>query len=304
MIFQFGLTFGLWLASDRLGLSPIVTVVTFAISLAQRNDYSAPAHVRLASFAIWDSATVVLNALAFTLIGLQLRPVIEALSPEQRLHSVLMALVILGVVIGVRLVLQLVHYALVRLRRSSGDNGATHSPNLGGAILVGWSGMRGIVTLAAAMALPSSFPYRDFIQLTAFVVVLGTLTIQGLTLRPLLRIIRLPTDYTVQNELALARTVAARSALAELGGDSTPAAERLKQEISEALSGSVREFSPGNSHGNVLRRQLVGVARHAIEVLRRTDKIGDDAYRQVEAELDWLELSAGVPEAGSGSRVA
>ncbi|WP_201313117.1 cation:proton antiporter [Dyella sp. EPa41] len=100
VIFQFGLTFGLWLASDWLGLSPIITVVTFAITLAQRNDYSGPAYVRLSSFAIWDSATVVLNALAFTLIGLQLRPVLEALSPEQRVHSILMALVILGVVIG------------------------------------------------------------------------------------------------------------------------------------------------------------------------------------------------------------
>jgi len=304
VIFQFGLTFGLWLASDWLGLSPIVTVVTFAITLAQKNDYSAPAYVRLASFAIWDSATVVLNALAFTLIGLQLRTVIDALSPEQRVHSLLMAFVILGVVIGVRLVLQLIHYALVRLKRGPDDNGSPYSPSLGGAILVGWSGMRGIVTLAAAMALPSSFPCRDFIQLTAFVVVLGTLTIQGLTLRPLLRFIRLPSDYTVQNELALARTVAARSALAALGAEPTPAAERLRQEISEALSGSVREFIPSNSRGNVLRRQLVGVARQAIEVLRRTDKIGDDAYRKVEAELDWLELSAGVPAAEADSAAA
>ena len=54
--------------------------------------------------------------------------------------------------------------------------------------------MRGIVTLAAAMALPAAFPYRDFIQLTAFVVVLGTLVLQGLTLRPLLRLLRLPSD--------------------------------------------------------------------------------------------------------------
>jgi CPA1 family monovalent cation:H+ antiporter len=54
----------------------------------------------------------------------------------------------------------------------------------------------------------------------------------------------------------------------------------------------------------VLRRQLVGVARQAIEDLRRTDEIGDDAYRQVEVELDWLELSAGVPDAESGARAA
>jgi monovalent cation/hydrogen antiporter len=301
VIFQFGLTFGIWLVSERLGLSPIVTVVTFALALARKNTLSAPAHVRLASFAIWDSATVILNALAFTLIGLQLRPVLEALSPEERVHSVMMALVILGVVIGVRLVLVLIHFAFARLKRRRDDQGSPYVPSVGSALLVGWSGMRGIVTLAAAMALPASFPYRDFIQLTAFVVVLGTLVIQGLTLRPLLGLIRLPPDYTVQEELALARKTALTCALAELEGEFSPAAERLRQEITETLGGSMWELSPGNSQGNVLRRHLVGVARHAIEDLRRTGEIGDDAYRQVEAELDWVALSAGVPNAEGNS---
>jgi len=296
VIFQFGLTFGLWLVSERMGLSPIVTVVSFAITLARKNTFMAPAHVRLASFAIWDTATVVLNALAFTLIGLQLRPVIDALSPRERVWSVSMAVLILGVVIAVRLALVLVHYGVVRLTSRSVNRQSPHLPTLGGALLVGWSGMRGIVTLAAAMALPAAFPYRDFIQLTAFVVVLGTLTLQGLTLRPLLGFVRLPTDYTVQKELALARKTALHSALLELQGETQPAAERLRQEITDALSGSARDLSPGNSQGNTFRRRLIGVARRAVEKLRRSGDIGDDAYRQVESELDWVEVSAGVPE--------
>jgi monovalent cation/hydrogen antiporter len=301
VIFQFGLTFGIWLASDRLGLSPVVTVVTFAITLARKNTSSVPAHVRLASFAIWDSATVVLNALAFTLIGLQLGPVLETLSPTERVHSVMMALAILCVVIGVRLVLVLVHHALARLKRRRDDQASTYIPGVGSALLVGWSGMRGIVTLAAAMALPASFPYRDFIQLTAFVVVLGTLAIQGLTLRPLLTLVRLPSDDTVQTELALARETALRAALAELDHENLPAADRLRQEITEALSGALPGLSPGNSPGNMLRRRLVSIARRSIEELRRADAIGDDAYRQIEAELDWVELSAGAPSQGDGA---
>ena len=79
------------------------------------------------------------------------------------------------------------------------------APTLKGAVVVGWSGMRGIVTLAAALALPEGFPYRDFILLTAFVVVLGTLVIQGLTLRPLLRLLRFPPDDMIGRELTRAR---------------------------------------------------------------------------------------------------
>ncbi|WP_445144996.1 cation:proton antiporter [Dyella sp. Tek66A03] len=296
VIFQFGLTFGIWLVSERLGLSPIVTVVTFAITFARKNSYSSPAYVRIASFAIWDSATVILNALAFTLVGLQLRPILETLSPEERIRSITVAAVILAVVVVVRLVLVLIHYAFARLKRR-GDNETSYVPSLGGALLVGWSGMRGMVTLAAAMALPADFPYRDFIQLTAFVVVLGTLAIQGLTLSPLLKLVRLPPDYTIRKELALARETALRTALADLNDQNSPAAERLKLELTEALSGALPGLSPGNSQGNKLRRHLVGVARHAIENLRRIGAIGDDAYRQVEAELDWVELSSGAPSA-------
>lgn len=293
VIFQFGLTFGIWLASDRLGLSPIVTVVIFALVLARKRPFASPAYIRLASSAIWESATVILNVLAFTLIGLQLRPILETLSPTQRVRSLLMALVVLAVVIGVRLVLVLAHYAADRLIRRRSAR-ASYPQSVGGALLVGWSGMRGIVTLAAAMALPGDFPYRDLIQLTAFVVVLGTLVIQGLTLRPLLKRVRLPPDDTVQKELALARETALRAALAELAQRDTATAEHLRHEITEALSGAGPGLEPGDSPSNVLRRELLAIARNAIDGLRRSHTIGDDAYRQVETELDWMELSAGA----------
>ncbi|MHA6202969.1 cation:proton antiporter [Dyella soli] len=295
VIFQFGLTFGLWLASEHLGLSPVVVVVAFALTLARKVTHVGPAHVRLASFAIWDSATVILNVLGFTLIGLQLRPILEALSRQQRVHSLAMALILLAVVIGVRLALVLVHHVISRLRNPSDVRTSSYTSSAGGALAVGWSGMRGIVTLAAAMALPTGFPYRDFIQLTAFVVVLGTLLIHGLTLRPLLGLVRLPPDDTVQQELARARKTALRAALAELRHHDTTAAERLRQEITEALRGTQPGLGPAGQPEARLRRQLVTTARLTIDDLRNTGIIGDDAYRQVETELDWMELSASAP---------
>ena len=91
-------------------------------------------------------------------------------------------------------------------------------PTVGSGLIISWAGMRGIVTLAAAMALPPAFPYRDLILLTSFSVVLGTLTIQGLTLKPLLRALDLHDEDPVGRELAAARERALRAALASLGG--------------------------------------------------------------------------------------
>jgi len=161
-----------------------------------------------------------------------------------------------------------------------------------GAIVTGWSGMRGIVTLAAAIALPAGFPYRDFIQLTAFVVVLGTLVLQGLTLKPLLALLKMPPDSVMEGELRLAREAAMKAAMAELDGDESPAARRLREEYAEALGRTRDGADPGDAPAAILQRRLVAASRDAIADLRRRNVIGDEAYRAAEAELDLLELSA------------
>jgi monovalent cation/hydrogen antiporter len=154
--------------------------------------------------------------------------------------------------------------------------------------------MRGIVTLAAAMGLPSGFPYRDFIQLTAFVVVVGTLLIQGLTLRPLLALLRLPTDRVLDSEVSIARSSALKAAIDALDRDDSPAAQRLKQEYTEALHLAASGQAPHHSPDNDLRRQVVAAARAKIDELRTTGKIGDDAYRQVEEETRLAGVSVPV----------
>jgi monovalent cation/hydrogen antiporter len=128
--------------------------------------------------------------------------------------------------------------------------------------------------------------------LTAFVVVLGTLVIQGLTLRPLLMLLRLPGDGTVETEIRRARKAALKAAIAELEEDDTPAAQRLKLKYAEALDHAWRGQDPHDAPDNALRLQVLAKSRRAIDELRRTGAIGDDAYRRVEEELDWLELSA------------
>lgn len=291
-IFQFVITFGIWIAAQQLGLSGVVTIVVFGLTAARRG--SMPAQLRVSTFAIWESATVVLNVLAFTLIGLQIRPIVGNLSGGDRWHTAGAALAILAAVIGIRIVWVMIYSAWVELshRMFGRANSSAGEPTFKGTLVVGWSGMRGIVTLAAALALPANFPHRDFMQLTAFVVVLGTLVIQGLTLRPLLLLLRLPKDDTVERETSLARQAALKAVMAALEKDATPAARHLRLEYAEALDQARRGHDPHDTPENALRQQAVAAARHAIDELRDTGVIGDDAYRRVEQELDWLELSS------------
>jgi CPA1 family monovalent cation:H+ antiporter len=204
--------------------------------------------------------------------------------------------VILATVIAVRIAWVMSYNTAVRLKNHwFGVHVARSSmapPTARGGLAVAWCGMRGMVTLAAALALPEGFPYRDFILLAAFAVVLGTLVVQGLTLKPLLRILRLPDDDPVRKELKLARAKALKAALAELDGDRSEAADALRRELGEALDQTRKGADARDSAENALRRRVVAVSREAIADLRRRGEIGDDAYRALEEEFDWLELAA------------
>lgn len=296
VIFQFAIAFGVWLAAERLGMSSVVTMVVFGLTLGRQSGEAMAARLRIPSFAIWETATFVLNALAFTLIGLHIRPILEPLSAAERTHYFVAALIILAAVIAVRLIWVMAYNAAVRWKnRAFGFNVARSSmapPTAAGGLVIGWAGMRGIVTLAAAMALPVGFPYRGFIQLTAFVVVLGTLVIQGATLAPLLLFLRLPRDGIVESELRVARKTALKAALAVLEHNTSTAAERLRLEYEDAMQQAKSGQDPRDRTDNALRREAVTKARSAIDALRRAGTIGDDAYRKAEEELDWLELSA------------
>jgi len=175
-------------------------------------------------------------------------------------------------------------------------------PTLGGSIVVSWAGMRGIVTLAAAFAIPetlpngSPFPYRDLILLCAFAVVLGTLVLQGLTMKALIRRMGLTDDDPVGREIRLGRTRAYQALVDAIKDDETLAAKLLRKEYGAVieLNTSQGQDTPVDEvPGGPLRRRAIAVARQRAFELRRDDVIGDDAYRVLVQELDWAELSAG-----------
>ena len=299
IIVQFVGTFGVWLLADRLGLSPVLTMVTFAMAVARRAPASTPARMRIPTYAVWGSAVFVLNVLAFVFIGLQVRPILASLEPDVREHYLLVAGAVFLSVVVVRFVWVMTHNGIDRWRiRHWGFHPARPGvapPTVGGAIVVSWSGMRGIVTLAAALALPETFPYRDLIVLTAFAVVIGTLVVQGLTLKPLMRILRLPEDDPVGREVDEARRRALAAARAALPDDSSPEVRFVRHAFEARLDGSAahsgEDAGAADGHEALFRRALEAARRVTFE-MRDKDEIGDDAFHRLKEDLDWMELGA------------
>ena len=162
-------------------------MVCYAITVARTAPERTPARIRIPSYAVWETVVFVLNVLAFVFIGLQIRPILDSLEPALRGRYFAVAGAVLVTVIVVRIAWHMSFNAVIRWRdRRFGFHPPRPMlrPTVGSGLVISWAGMRGIVTLAAALALPAAFPFRDLIVLTAFSVVLGTLALQGLTLEP------------------------------------------------------------------------------------------------------------------------
>jgi CPA1 family monovalent cation:H+ antiporter len=193
--------------------------------------------------------------------------------------------------------------ALRLINRILGKRGSLPVAPAKRAVIVAWCGMRGTVTLAAALALPdgtggaAAFPYRGLIVLTAFTVVLGTLVIQGFTLRPLLLLLGLGDDGLVERELRAGRAAMFKAALESLGDRQIEVAEALRREYSDFLAradGSDGLFPEAHETETALRANARAAARDTLMRLRASGEVGDTAFQQLEAELDMVELGADV----------
>ena len=299
IILQFVSTFGVWMLADGVGLSGVLTMVCYAITLARTSPERTPAGIRIPTYAVWETVVFALNILAFIFIGLQIRPILESLAAEDRGRYFAVTGAVLLTVIIVRPAWHMSFNAVLRWRnRRFGFHPPRPMlrPTIGSGLIISWAGMRGIVSLAAAMALPSAFPYRDLIVLTAFVVVVGTLVIQGLTLKPLLRALNLHDDDPVGREQRAARERALRAGLASLARNQSPVANLVRKELTARLASErpdADEGDPTRSEHRELLRGALGAARQAVLAMRANDEIGDDAFHRMEEELDWLEMANG-----------
>ncbi len=289
-------TFGVWLLAERVGLSPIITMVTYGMALAREAPRRVPARNRVSTYSVWETAVFVLNVLAFAIMGLQARPILNRLSRESLSHALLVSGAVLATVIVVRIAYVMAYSTIARLRnRSFGValTPGTAPPTVAGGVLVSWCGMRGLVTLATAFALPPGFPGRDLIVLSAFCVVLGTLVIQGFTLRPLLDRLGFEADGGVGREISRGRLGIMQAALDILAGERSPAAAAVREGYLAAREVAASPEEPqGATEHDRLRLRAITAQRRTLHRLREEGAIGDEAFHRLEEEVDWAELDA------------
>ncbi|RZJ01034.1 MAG: sodium:proton antiporter [Brevundimonas sp.] len=288
---QFIGAFGVWIVAERLGLSAIITIVVFAMAAARMTARSS-AEIRAPAYAVWETVVFALNVLAFMLVGLQIGPIWRGLEVAQREEYATFALLILGVCVAARIGWVMTYNTVVQIKnRLFGvdlPEGAAR-PTMKSGVVVAWAGMRGVVSLAAAYALPLNFPNRDLILLAVFAVVMGTLVVQGLTLGPLIKALGLGNDGVLEAEIRKAREACTDAAIACVTGREDAPAKRLRAEYKERRAAIA---SAGEGDGRVklpvdeLAEHVLNAKRERLLTMRMSGEISDAAYYQIEEELD------------------
>jgi len=298
VIVQFCGTFAVWMLAERLHLSGILTMVVFAMAISRVAADVIPARIRVPSYAVWEVAVFVLNVLAFILVGFQLKSIVSRLDRTTGIQYAWVGITVCVATILARIAWVSGAAALSRWRcrpKANGTPGPTDAVALSSraAAVVGWCGMRGTVTLAAALALPTSFPFRDLILFTAFAVVLGTLVVQGVTLRPMIARLQLHDDGSVEREVRLARVETLRAALSATtssSGAETADLVRRRYELLLRRAETETAGGPTRATDTEVVRAATAAERQRLVSLRADGTIGDAAFQRVEQELDLAEL--------------
>src|SRR6266403_347203 len=208
-----------YLAAESLRASGVLAVVACGLYLSRQSSEFFSASVRMQALAVWDSLTFAVNGLVFVLIGLQLPHVLAGIRGYSFPHLLLYGALFSAIVIVLRLLWMFPAGNLAYWIRNHILHQDLPRPPARQIFIIGWTGMRGVVALAAALALPESlpdgtpFPQRDLIIFLTFSVILVTLVLQGLTLPPLIRALGLAGATGHKSEEEAARSVMVEAAL-------------------------------------------------------------------------------------------
>jgi CPA1 family monovalent cation:H+ antiporter len=297
-----------YIPAERAGCSAVLAAVTCGLYLGWKAPEIASPRARIQALAVWESLTFILNALLFVLVGLQLRNIVDGLAGYSTATLIGYAAAVSGVVILARLVFSFTMVHVIRAidrRPSQRARRASWRQRMVSA----WSGMRGSVSLAAALAIPLTanghpFPQRDLIIFLTFAVIFSTLVLQGLTLPTLIRKLGVRDDGEEGREELSARLRASQAALARL--DELDGQDWTRSETVERMRGlynyRLRRFGAqagkveddGYEDRSVAYQQMVleviNAQRQEIDRLRREGAISSDVMHRIERELD-LEAS-------------
>ncbi len=303
-----------WVAGESLHASAVLSCVAGGLYLRQHFSRVVAPTTRIQGRAVWDLVVFLLNGVIFILIGLQLGALRAAIPPD-RVGPLLVG----GVLISVTAILVRLGWvpmiAVIPRYLSSALRARDPLPPWPHLFLVGWTGMRGIVTLAAAMALPVSthtgqpFPFRTEIILLSFTVILVTLVCQGLTLAPLIRRLGISDGPEGEREEMHAREQAAKAALSRLSALSQqewPKPHHVEQLQSHygrrrrrfALDTEIDSECKKETSDALLRlrEETLAAERSALIQLRDDGTISDEVLHRLEQELDVEALRLGLGE--------
>jgi CPA1 family monovalent cation:H+ antiporter len=291
-----------YLGAESLHVSGVLATVAAGIYVSRRSSVIYGPQTRLIGTTVWNLMIYLFNAFAFLLIGSQVHTI--ASNPRFIAEHLPAALTLCVLVIVVRIVwvypAAYLPFAIPYFRK----HGTPIQPK--GLVLVAWTGLRGIVSLAAALALPlhdaagHPFPARDEIVFFTFCVILATLVGQGLSLIPLVRLLRISNEEEIE-----AREVAVRIAALEAGVERIVSLEadaasseqwevlgRLKQEYENRImhlrghGDAHQEESPISRYDHEVQANLIAAERRAILRLRGAGEIPDAIFRTIEYDLD------------------
>ena len=298
-----------YLAADAIHSSGVLAVVACGLYLSHKSSNLFSANVRIQAWAVWDSLTFVLNGLVFVLIGLQLHFVLAGIHDYSLQQLLLYGALFSAIVIVLRMMWMFPGAYIANAIRTRVLHQQVPLPSKRQIFVVGWTGMRGVVALAAAISLPdlledgSPFPQRNLIVFLTFSVILVTLVLQGLTLPPLIRALGLAGARSHETEEDGARKAMVEAALAHL--------EEARKKDGDEFEGVYKDFSERYRHRLAkltgtdeegiganpavyaryveLGRELVRVERRTAVKLRNEGRINDEVLRKVERELDLSE---------------
>jgi monovalent cation/hydrogen antiporter len=294
-----------WIAAELLTVSGVLAVVTAGIVLGRAAPRVMSSDTRVLGSGAWQMVIFTLNGLIFILIGLQLPTVLDRVAADRDVTELaLLAAAVSAAVIVVRLGWVFPATYLPRLLWP-GLAARDPSPPARTVLVLGWAGMRGVVSLAAALGLSPLFPGRDLLLFLTFAVVLATLVGQGLTLPWLIRRVGIGDDGSTQHEELHAREASVAAALERLDGlaEQWPGHLELIDQLRARFGHAAEHLEHDHEEAGVpmdqemiehaaIRQAVIDAQRLEIIDMRDRGVIGDEALRRVERELDLEELRA------------
>jgi monovalent cation/hydrogen antiporter len=283
-----------YFAAEAAGGSGVLAVVACALFASRRSAYFFSPGVRIQVTAVWSSLTFILNGIVFMLVGLQLPYVLGAIRGMSVGRLLLYGASFSALVIALRLVWELPGAYIGWLIRRHLLRQDEPPPALRNVLMVGWTGLRGVLALAAAMSIPASMPYRNLIVFLTFCVIVTTLVVQGLTLPLVIRLLGIGSD-SAEAELEEARRTMLESALRRLESlrDADPrGGDALYEDIAQHYRVRLEASEDIERYRQISRELLRHERQEAVE-MRNRGAIGDDVLRELLRELDLSEERLG-----------